>query len=164
MHSGCHTTFLGEWRWAASSESEFWSSAPGTGLNPNFACVTRVGGHAIGSCVRYGTRSVSFGSNSTRAAEPARLLQSWPIQVRSAPAERKLTLRETQGNPGCPAEGRTGARLVPSKGNFVVETSRATAAMFQQHQFNLVYHETDGAHTWDKWREYLNEFAPQLFR
>lgn len=36
--------------------------------------------------------------------------------------------------------------------------------MFQKHGFTVVYRETDGAHTWDKWREYLAEFAPQLFR
>jgi enterochelin esterase family protein len=50
------------------------------------------------------------------------------------------------------------------KDDFLVETSRATVEMFKQHQFNVVYRETDGAHTWDKWREYLNEFAPMLFQ
>lgn len=50
------------------------------------------------------------------------------------------------------------------KDDFLVETTRATVKMLQGHQFKVVYRETDGAHTWDKWREYLNEFAPQLFR
>ena len=50
------------------------------------------------------------------------------------------------------------------KDDFLVETSRATVAMLKAHQFNLIYQETDGAHTWDKWREYLNVFTPQLFR
>jgi enterochelin esterase family protein len=50
------------------------------------------------------------------------------------------------------------------KDDFLVATSRATVEMFKKHQFNVVYRETDGAHTWDKWREYLNEFAPQLFQ
>lgn len=50
------------------------------------------------------------------------------------------------------------------KDDFLVETSRATVAMFKKHGFDAVYKETDGAHTWDKWREYLNEFAPQLFK
>jgi enterochelin esterase-like enzyme len=36
--------------------------------------------------------------------------------------------------------------------------------MFKGHKFEVIYKETDGAHTWDKWRDYLNEFAPQLFR
>ena len=25
-------------------------------------------------------------------------------------------------------------------------------------------HESEGGHTWVNWREYLNEFAPQLFQ
>jgi enterochelin esterase family protein len=50
------------------------------------------------------------------------------------------------------------------KNDFLVGTSRATVAMFKKHQFNMVYKETEGAHTWINWREYLNEFAPQLFQ
>ena len=50
------------------------------------------------------------------------------------------------------------------KDDFLVETSRKTVEMFKQHQFNVVYKETEGAHTWINWREYLNEFAPQLFQ
>jgi enterochelin esterase family protein len=50
------------------------------------------------------------------------------------------------------------------KDDFLVGTTRATVEMFKKHQFNVIYNETDGAHTWDKWREYLNEFAPQLFQ
>jgi len=50
------------------------------------------------------------------------------------------------------------------KEDFLVETSRATVAMFKKHGFDVVYKETEGAHTWINWREYLDEFAPQLFR
>jgi enterochelin esterase-like enzyme len=50
------------------------------------------------------------------------------------------------------------------KDDFLVETSRATIALFKKHGFDVVYRETDGGHTWDKWREYLHEFAPQLFQ
>ncbi len=50
------------------------------------------------------------------------------------------------------------------KDDFLIETSRATVEMFKKHQFDVVYQETDGAHTWIKWREYLHEFAPQLFQ
>jgi enterochelin esterase family protein len=50
------------------------------------------------------------------------------------------------------------------KDDFLVETTRKTVKMFKAHRFDVVYKETDGAHTWDKWREYLGEFAPQLFR
>jgi enterochelin esterase-like enzyme len=50
------------------------------------------------------------------------------------------------------------------KDDFLVETSRATVEMFKKHQFDVVYRETEGAHTWIVWREYLREFAPQLFQ
>ncbi len=50
------------------------------------------------------------------------------------------------------------------KDDFLVQTTRATVEMFKKHGFNPVYKETEGAHTWIVWREYLNEFAPQLFQ
>jgi enterochelin esterase-like enzyme len=50
------------------------------------------------------------------------------------------------------------------KDDFLVETSRATVEMFKKHKFDVVYKETEGAHTWMVWRDYLNEFAPQLFQ
>ncbi len=50
------------------------------------------------------------------------------------------------------------------KDDFLLETSRATVALLKQHGFDVNYHESAGAHTWTNWREYLNEFAPLLFR
>lgn len=48
--------------------------------------------------------------------------------------------------------------------DFLVETTRASVEMFRKHQFGVTYKETEGAHTWIVWRQYLNEFAPQLFQ
>jgi len=53
--------------------------------------------------------------------------------------------------------------LATGKDDFLIETSRATVAMFKKHGFNPVFNETAGGHTWINWRNYLNEFAPQLF-
>lgn len=50
------------------------------------------------------------------------------------------------------------------KDDFLVKTSQATVEMLKRHGFDVVYKETAGAHTWIVWREYLNEFAPQLFQ
>ncbi len=50
------------------------------------------------------------------------------------------------------------------KDDFVLDRTRATVDLLRKHNFNPVYNETDGGHTWVKWREYLNEFAPQLFQ
>lgn len=65
------------------------------------------------------------------------------------------------------AEAKKGLKLfwfATGKDDFLVETSRATVEMFKKHKFDVVYKETEGAHTWIVWREYLNEFAPQLFQ
>jgi len=50
------------------------------------------------------------------------------------------------------------------KEDFLVGTSRATVELFKKHGFDVVYKETEGAHTWTNWRDYLSEFAPQLFQ
>jgi enterochelin esterase family protein len=50
------------------------------------------------------------------------------------------------------------------KADFLLKTSQATVGMLKRHQFDVQYKETEGGHTWINWREYLNEFAPQLFQ
>jgi enterochelin esterase family protein len=65
------------------------------------------------------------------------------------------------------AKLKEGLRLLwfaTGKDDFLVQTTRATVEMFKQHKFDVIYQETDGAHTWDNWRAYLNEFAPKLFQ
>lgn len=48
--------------------------------------------------------------------------------------------------------------------DFLLETSRATVAMFKKYKFEVTYLETPGAHTWINWRNYLKEFAQLLFK
>lgn len=48
--------------------------------------------------------------------------------------------------------------------DFLINTTRLTVDLFKKHGFTPVFKETPGAHTWINWRNYLNEFAPQLFR
>ena len=50
------------------------------------------------------------------------------------------------------------------KEDFLLKTSQVTVEMLKKHKFDVVYKETEGAHTWIVWRQYLNEFAPQLFQ
>jgi enterochelin esterase-like enzyme len=62
---------------------------------------------------------------------------------------------------------KKGLKLVwfaTGKDDFLVKTSQATVDMLKKHKFNVTYKESTGAHTWINWREYLNEFAPQLFQ
>jgi enterochelin esterase family protein len=65
------------------------------------------------------------------------------------------------------AQLKKGLKLVwfsTGKDDFLIETSRNTVAMLKKHGFDVVYLESPGGHTWINWRNYLNEFAPQLFR
>ncbi|RCS43912.1 esterase [Bremerella cremea] len=48
--------------------------------------------------------------------------------------------------------------------DFLVETSRASVDLMKKHGFEAVYEETDGGHTWVNWRNYLRQFASQLFQ
>lgn len=62
---------------------------------------------------------------------------------------------------------KKGLKLVwfaTGKEDFLVETSRATVDVLRRHGFEVVYHETEGGHTWINWRKYLAEFAPLLFK
>ena len=61
---------------------------------------------------------------------------------------------------------RDGLKLLwfaTGKDDFLIETSRNTVATLKKYGFNPVYEESSGGHTWINWRNYLNQFAPQLF-
>jgi enterochelin esterase family protein len=46
----------------------------------------------------------------------------------------------------------------------LMTSTLATVEMLKKHGFSPVFKESPGAHTWINWRNYLNEFAPQLFQ
>lgn len=46
----------------------------------------------------------------------------------------------------------------------LITTSRATVELLNRHGFNASFRDSAGAHTWLNWRDYLVEFAPQLFQ
>jgi enterochelin esterase family protein len=50
------------------------------------------------------------------------------------------------------------------KDDFLLKTTQATVDLLEKHNFTPVFKETDGGHTWINWRDYLAEFAPQLFQ
>jgi len=47
--------------------------------------------------------------------------------------------------------------------DFLMPSTKATVDFFKQQGFSPVFQESAGGHTWLNWRDYLNEFAPQLF-
>ena len=48
--------------------------------------------------------------------------------------------------------------------DFLLANSKATVEMLNKHGFSAAFRESEGAHTWANWRNYLHEFAPGLFR
>jgi enterochelin esterase-like enzyme len=49
--------------------------------------------------------------------------------------------------------------------DFLLETTQETVRVLREKDFDVVYHETDGGHTWIKWREhYLPQFVQLLFQ
>jgi enterochelin esterase-like enzyme len=50
------------------------------------------------------------------------------------------------------------------KDDFLIGNTHATVALFEKYGFHPVFQESAGGHTWINWRNYLNEFAPQLFQ
>ena len=50
------------------------------------------------------------------------------------------------------------------KEDFLIDTTKNTVELLKKHGFKPVFIESQGAHTWLNWRDYLAEFAPQLFQ
>ena len=46
----------------------------------------------------------------------------------------------------------------------LITTTQGTVDLFKKHGFTPVFKESPGGHTWINWRNYLVEFASQLFQ
>jgi enterochelin esterase family protein len=46
----------------------------------------------------------------------------------------------------------------------LMSNTRSTVDVLNRHGFDPVFKESPGGHTWINWRDYLIEFAPQLFQ
>jgi enterochelin esterase-like enzyme len=65
------------------------------------------------------------------------------------------------------AAAKKGLKLVwfsTGKDDRLMPTTLASVEVLKKHGFDPVFKESPGGHTWINWRNYLNEFAPQLFQ
>jgi enterochelin esterase-like enzyme len=65
------------------------------------------------------------------------------------------------------AAAKRGLKLLwfgTGKDDFLIDTTKSSVALMKKHGFAPVFVESAGGHTWLNWRDYLSEFAPQLFR
>ncbi len=54
--------------------------------------------------------------------------------------------------------------LSTGKDDSLITRTRATVDVLKKHGFNPVFLESPGGHVWINWRNYLDQFAPQLFQ
>jgi enterochelin esterase-like enzyme len=109
-----------------------------------------------------------------------------PTPTPAAPANPSAPAATAAATPGAPPPGMTAEQWVKAnqatlgnanlkkglkllwfatgKEDFLLTTTNATVDLFKQQGFSPVYKETPGGHTWINWRNYLNEFVPQLFQ
>jgi enterochelin esterase family protein len=62
---------------------------------------------------------------------------------------------------------KKGLKLVwfsTGKDDGLIATSRSTVELLRKHGFTVEFIESPGGHTWINWRNYLVQFAPQLFK
>jgi len=65
------------------------------------------------------------------------------------------------------AATKRGLRLLwfsTGKEDGLITTTKNTVDLLKKHGFSPVFVESEGAHTWLNWRDYLAAFAPQLFQ
>ncbi len=65
------------------------------------------------------------------------------------------------------AELKRGLKLFDfstGKDDRLMPNTKVSVAMFREHGYQPVFTESPGAHYWSNWRDYLNTFAPKLFR
>jgi enterochelin esterase-like enzyme len=65
------------------------------------------------------------------------------------------------------AAARDGLKLLwfaTGKEDFLLDRTKESVGLFERLGYKPVFKETAGGHTWINWQQYLNEFAPQLFR
>ncbi|HVG56824.1 MAG TPA: alpha/beta hydrolase-fold protein [Vicinamibacterales bacterium] len=100
------------------------------------------------------------GRGGGRGAAPA------PAAAPAAPAG-PIEWEKTNAAKLDDANLKKGLRLLwfgTGKEDFLLSTTDATVDLFKRHGFAPVYVQSPGGHTWINWRNYLSEFAPQLFR
>ena len=96
------------------------------------------------------------------AAAPAAPPAAAPAPAMTA-AEWESANAKMLDNPGL-KKGLKVLWFATGKEDGLITTTQATVDLLKKHGFSPVFKETPGGHTWINWRNYLNEFVPQLFQ
>ena len=119
---------------------------------PNIEKFAYVGVYSSGLIGAFGGGRGGRGGDAVPATPPATPPPSWEEQ-------HKTELDN--------AAAKKGLKLVwfsTGVDDGLMATTKSTVEMLKKHGFSPVFKESPGAHTWINWRNYLGEFAPQLFQ
>ena len=97
------------------------------------------------------------------AAAPAAPPAAAPRRKPPTAAEWEKANAKTLDNAGS-KKGLKVLWFATGKEDGLITTTQATVDLLKKHGFSPVFKETPGGHTWINWRNYLNEFVPQLFQ
>lgn len=126
----------------------------------NLAKFAYIGVFSSGASLGGGRGAGGRGAAPGAAAAPAA-----PAAAPAAPApsDWETTHKADLDNPAL----KKGTKLIwlsTGVDDGLITSSRATVDLLKKHGFAPVFKESPGAHTWLNWRNYLTEFAPQLFQ
>jgi len=85
----------------------------------------------------------------------------------SAIFQRDLGAWEKQNAATLDSPDKAGLKLLwfrTGSNDFLLQRTKDTVDLLKRHGFTPYFNESAGGHTWINWRNYLNEFTPQLFQ
>ena len=140
--------------------------------NTAIAGLSMGGGHTLNIAVPHLERFAYIGvySSGLLGAFPAADSGAAAAAPAAPPASPPLTALEWERINAAKLDDaalKKGLRLLwfaTGKEDRLLPTTQGTVDLFKKHGFAPVFKESPGGHTWINWRNYLVEFAPQLFQ
>ena len=105
----------------------------------------------------------SLGGGRAAAAAPGAVPAPAPAAAPAGPTPWETSHMANLDN----ASLKKGTKLIwfsTGVNDGLIANSKSTVEMLKRHGFDAQFKESPGAHTWINWRNYLAEFAPQLFQ
>jgi enterochelin esterase-like enzyme len=107
--------------------------------------------------------SLGGGGRAAAAAPPGAAAAPAPAAAPAGPTPWETSHMANLDN----ASLKKGTKLIwfsTGVNDGLIANSRSTVEMLKKHGFSAQFKESPGGHTWINWRNYLAEFAPQLFQ
>lgn len=80
------------------------------------------------------------------------------------PEDREKANKEKIAAAAAAKDGLKVFWFATGKTDFLLNTTKDTVDLYKKAEMKVEFKETEGGHTWICWQQYLNEFAPMLFK